>query len=321
MRRFEPGDASRLAELVRKVWGTDYFHRELYDAEELLRLHAEGRHVSVVAADEAGNLVAHDALSRPELGSVGETCMAMERADHRGQGLMTQTRRYVIEIARELGLEGVYGQPVVTHTASQKVYMGFGFVCVGIGLGLRPSTLHSDQEEPMKGRGTLLLYYLPLKADWARPVFAPTRHREMLGRLYEALKLRAEFKTPAANDPGVEPAFTVKHGGFVLTLAGERTETRVEGWAGLEEYARTQRQEVLLMELPLDDARTPAWCESAERFGFSWSGLIPGLLGGRDALRLVRLDVPVVDGAGVHIADPAASAMFDYVRGLRMAVG
>ncbi|HSF56808.1 MAG TPA: hypothetical protein VLD83_01930, partial [Candidatus Binatia bacterium] len=67
IRCFRSEDAAGVTRLVQGVYGDSYYPRDLYSPDEIVRLNEAEKLVSVVALD-AGQVIGHYALERPDLG-------------------------------------------------------------------------------------------------------------------------------------------------------------------------------------------------------------------------------------------------------------
>src|SRR4051812_14541429 len=84
IRPFQPGDEAGISACVQSCYGDSYVtHKELYHPQQIARLNAGGRLVSVVAVAPSGAVVGHYAVERPGPGPVAETGEAMVHPEHR----------------------------------------------------------------------------------------------------------------------------------------------------------------------------------------------------------------------------------------------
>ncbi len=314
IRRFQPDDAAGVTALVRRVWGDGYPRRELYDPCVLARLNAEGRTLSVVGLDPAGAVVAHDALIRPDLGPVAETGAAMVAPEHRGHGLMTRTRHYVLQLATELDLAGVFGHPITDHVISQKVYVETGFTCTGLLLGWRPASFHEGGA--LAGRGSVLLYFKSLRCGTPRPIYPPPEHADLIQGLYQALDIPVSMNPapgPLDVNRGAAPLFyrtwidTEKDLLCVDQVAAGCEADAV--WNGL--VATIAGHGVVQLQIPVDIEQAPTLCAHAAAAGFFFAGLWPRAEQGRDMLLYFRVRVPLAPG--VQYADARADTLVRQV--------
>ena len=94
IRRYEPGDALRIAQLAYDVYGYSYAYDALYDPEGFEQLNAEHKVVSMVAASESGEIAGHAAIVMSEsLPGLGDLAMVMTSIRFRGRSVASNSRR------------------------------------------------------------------------------------------------------------------------------------------------------------------------------------------------------------------------------------
>jgi anti-sigma regulatory factor (Ser/Thr protein kinase) len=324
IRRFEPADATKIAQCIFRVYGYTYPSEDLYFPERLVHMNESGKLISAVALDARGDVVGHYALERPRLGPVAESGQAVVAPQHRGRRLMERMRTFLEQEAARAGLVGLYGQPVTSHTFSQKVNEDFGSVPCGVTLGLVPRSFTYKKTDipPLDQRESTMLYFKYLRPPRGAAICAPERHRAILGKIYAALKVPAEFLEPSPPEGRGEVEVTFDRAwGFgavrvnrvgadtasVITLAGHDL-TAIAG------------AEAVYLELPLSQRGTAAACEAAETSGFSFGGVGPSCLGDGDALRLQMLAAPL-DTGRLKVFNPFGQELLAYVAAERARVG
>src|SRR5437016_14415296 len=120
VRRLTPSDAASIPSLTVKVNGESYIHAEMYHPERLIRLNQSGELVSVVAIDEANEVVGHYALERPNLDRIAESGEAMVLPEHQHHHLLDRMRTVLEAEAMRERLTGIYGNTVTHHVFSQR---------------------------------------------------------------------------------------------------------------------------------------------------------------------------------------------------------
>src|SRR5581483_3204322 len=170
--------AAGVIECVRNVYGDSYGHKELYHAEQIIRLNDTGELVSVVALEKGGQVVGHYALERPGLGVVAEEGEAMVLPEHRHEHLMEGMRGLLGQEAHRLGLIGLFGQAVTNHVFTQRVHDRFGLRPCALSLGELPRTFH-NMAEPLPQSMSLLIGFKYLRMPTQVVVHLPDHHRAM----------------------------------------------------------------------------------------------------------------------------------------------
>jgi hypothetical protein len=323
IRPFQPGDEAGICACVRDCYGDTYvIHKELYHPQQIARLNASGRLVSVVAITPTGAIVAHYAIERPRLRSIGETGEAMVHPEHRHHQLFERMRPVLVDAARRLGLAGLFGLPVTNHTFSQRMYEHFEGRPCGVNLGISPMTFHNTAAAPTQ-RPSTLLYFQFLRRPEKAVAHVPPRHRDVVGRVYHQFGIAAVFPDEPAEADGTEEldidyfpelgygVIRVREGGPAAAAAVRRARRNL---------CATQGAEVVYLELPLAQPATAALCALAEADGFFFSGVGPCFAADGDALRLQYLAVPL-DTGQLQVENPFARELLAYVEAERRRVG
>lgn len=308
VRQFIPADAPGIAALVQRVYGSHYFHDELYHPDEVIRLNATGHLVSVVALNAAGTVVGHAAIMREDLGRVAETGESMVDPAHRSHHLMHRMRELLYEQAPRLGIVALYGYSVTNHVFSQKVYEAFAAQPCGVMLGFGPRTFEQSQ------RLTAASYFKFLTAPSATVVHAPEQHRALIERIYAQCGVPVTYRAggPLAGAGRVVTSYlsALKYGRIQVRRAGADVPDEIRH--GRRALCEALGAGAVLLELPLDQPATPELCRLAEGDGFFFSGV--GLLAAAtgDVLRLQYLNEEL-DPAQVHLENPFAREMLEYI--------
>jgi hypothetical protein len=167
---------------------------------------------------------------------------------------------------------------------------------------------------PPSHRGSLLMYFQPLRAPAPRVLVLPLRHREMLIRTYETCGIPFEMRAPAA--PAVAqtelkvqamPGLDLSH----IKVHAVGADVAVALRAARDELIRRAGTSVILMQMRLDDPATPQACEVAERLGFFYSGMCPLHDAGVDVLQLQYVAAEV-DLNRLAVAGVFARELLDY---------
>jgi hypothetical protein len=323
VRRFRPGDAIGVAQCVYRSFAYTYGDADLYYPDRIVHLNETGQLVSVVALDEAGAVVGHLGLERPELGAIAESSDAAVAPAHRHRHLLERLRAVAEEEARGLGIQGLVGYPVTTHPFSQRMDEAVGARLCGVVLGQLPrSTAFTGiTTEPSAQRVSTLLYFKYMGAPPPTIVHAPPHHRRMLERLYANLGVPAEFQTPGtATGAGRLVVSLDRQWGFgevYVEALGADTATEIR--RARADLCAVAEMEVVYLYLPLAQTGTPELCAGAEAEGFFFSGIGPRFAKDGDALCLQYVGGEL-DTRLLQIATPFGKELLDYVTAERTRV-
>ena len=323
VRRFRADDAIGVAQCVYRSFGYTYGDADLYYPDRLVHLNETGQLVSIVALDEAGAVVGHLGLERPDLGAIAESSDAAVAPAHRHRHLLERLRAFAEETASGLGIQGLMGYPVTTHPFSQRMEETVAARLCGVVLGQLPrsTSFKGITTEPSAQRVSTLLYFKYLGAPTATIVHTPPHHRSMLERLYANLGVAAEFRTPGTATGAGRLVVSLDrqwgYGEVFVEAVGVDTATEIRrARADLCAVAET---EVVYLYLPLAQAGTAELCAQAEAEGFFFSGIGPRFASDGDVLCLQYL-AGELDPRLLQIATPFGQELLDYVTAERARV-
>lgn len=312
-RGFRPGDGLSVAERIYEAYGHSYPNPDLYYPERVEELNRSGRLRSILCETDAGELVGHYALERPDLGPIGEAGQAVVDHRHRGHGLMRPMREAVEEAGRELGLLGIWSQPTARHPFSQRMNLGFGSVAQALCLGTTPggTTLRGGvegaTEQGEQLRHSCFLYWHPLTFEEPIEVDAPDALVPLLTQLYVARGRPCTFRSPSSPAVEVSPVRTrfdrSRRVGWVTTsVIGKDTLGGIR--AALEALRDAAGAEALFVDLPIEQAGCGRLASALLADGLRCAGIGPRFRktasGAEDVLRL-QLPVAAFDEAGLAV--------------------
>jgi histidine kinase-like protein len=323
IRRFRPGDAIGVAQCVYRSFGYSYGDADLYYPDRLVHLNETGQLVSLVALDEAGAVVGHLGLERPDLGAIAESSDAAVAPAHRHRHLLERLRALAEDEARGLGLAGLVGYPVTTHPFSQRMDEAVGARLCGVVLGQLPraTAFKGITTEPSPQRVSTLLYFKYMGAPGPAIVHAPQHHRAMLERLYANLGVPVEYRTPAPATGAGRLVVSLDrqwgYGEILVDVVGVDTMTEIH--RARTDLCGVAETEVVYLYLPLAQAGTPEACARAEGEGFFFSGVGPRFAKDGDALCLQYVGGEL-DTRLLQISSPFGKELLDYVTAERTRV-
>jgi hypothetical protein len=324
VRRFRPGDAIGVAQCMYRSFGYTYGDTDLYYPDRVEHLNETGQLVSLVALDEAGDIVGHLGLERPDLSAIAESSDAAVAPAHRHRHLLDRLRVCAEDAARGIGLQGLVGYPVTTHPFSQQMDEACGSRLCGVVLGQLPqaTSFTGITTAPSPQRVSTLLYFKYMQAPPPAIVHAPPRHRPMLERLYAHLGAPAEFRAPGpATGAGRLVVSLDRQWGFgevLVEAVGADTVTEIR--RALADLCAVAETEVVYLYLPLAQPGTADLCVAAEADGFFFGGIGPRFAKDGDALCLQYV-AGHLDTGLLQIASAFGKELLDYVNAERTRVG
>jgi hypothetical protein len=314
-----PDEGTVLSGAIESAYGQSYDVRWVYDPVEVGARIAAGSYVSCVAESPAGELLCHIGMSLAVAGdAVGHSGQAVTMPSARGHHIFTRTKGFLMDWARERGLAGLYSEATAAHPYSQRANLELGAHETGFLLGWIPASVDNDAAGARRGRQSAALFYTKLNDGHERPVYAPERHREVVGRTLELCELRgsladrpAECELPERTELHAE--VDADHNLALLTV-------HVPG-ADLEQVIAAERHhlfhraclDAVYIDLPLEQPATALVADHLERLGVSYSGIFPNHLAAGDVLRMQSLHRVRVKADDVAVASDHGRELLAYV--------
>jgi hypothetical protein len=314
-----PDEGTVLTGAIEAAYGQTYDVRWVYEPAEVGARIAAGTYLACVAESPAGDLLCHLGMSLAAAGdAVGHSGQAVTLPAARGQHLFTRTKRYLMDWARERGLAGMYSEATAAHPYSQKANIELGAHETGFLLGWIPASVSNDAAGERRGRQSAALFYTKLNDGHERSVYAPARHRNVVGQTIELCELRGTLADPPAD--AALPERTELHvevdSDHNLALL-----TVLEPGADLEEAIGAERHhlfhranlDAIYIDLPLERPATALLADHLERLGVSYAGVFPNHRTDGDVLRMQSLHRVRVKADDVAVASDHGRELLEYV--------
>lgn len=318
-RFLKPDEGTVLTGAIEAAYGQTYDVRWVYDPAEVGNRIGSGTYVSCIAEGPAGDLLCHIGMSLGAAGdAVGHSGQAVTLPAARGQHLFTRTKSHLMDWARERGLAGMYSEATAAHPYSQKANIELGAHETGFLLGWIPASVSNDAAAERLGRQSAALLYLKLNDGHEREVYAPERHRAIVGQTLELCRLRGTLADPPAECELEER--TEMH----VELDGDHNlallTVHVPG-ADLETVVAAERHhlfhrhclDAVYIDLPLEKPATALVADHLERLGVSYAGVFPNPRTDGDVLRMQSLHRVRVKADDVAVASDHGRELLDYV--------
>jgi GNAT superfamily N-acetyltransferase len=324
IRPFAAADAMEISKTVYKTYGYSYAHDYIYYPEKIIALNAGGKVLSALAVTEQDEVVGHCALSlwddNPKIAELGQGVVV---PSHRSQGCFSRLTAYLIEMARERGLEGVFSEAVAVHPFSQKSALQHGLKDCALFLGLVPPSVDFKRlGRAPAGRGSMLLQFKHLQTPepGAVSVYAPGRHAEIIQAIYAHLDSAAVPPILTSLGKPTAEGMAAYRIDLIRSLSFARIRFDRFGADTVAAVRRTlhdlclQRLEIIHLVLNLSDPQSALFCERFEEIGFFFAGVLPRGLSSGDALILQYLNTPHVPYSTIQSASRFASDLIAYVK-------
>jgi hypothetical protein len=319
-RFLEPEEGVVLSEAIEAAYGDSYDVRWVYDTAEVSARLAAGTYVACVAETEDGELLCHEGMSLGAAGdAVGHSGQAVTMPAARGQHLFTRTKRFLMDWAREKGLAGMYSEATAAHPYSQRANIELGAHETGFLLGWIPASVSNDAAGGARpGRQSAALFYTKLNDGHERPVYAPERHREMVGRTLQLCELRgtlAEVPADAELAARTELQVEVEDDHNLALITVHVPGADLESAVAAERHHLFHRRglDAIYLDLPLETPATALVADHLEALGVSYSGVFPNSRCNGDVLRMQSLHRARIKVDDVSVASEHGRELLEYV--------
>jgi anti-sigma regulatory factor (Ser/Thr protein kinase)/ribosomal protein S18 acetylase RimI-like enzyme len=321
VRQMRSRDAIEVSRCFFDVYGYSYIGEHAYFPERLAALNESGDLFSAIAVTAEGEVASHGALSFSKFyPGIGEVCMGATKKKFRGQALTQKLNIALYEEAARRQLSGLFSETVTVHTRSQHLVRRFGFKETAFHLAYGPASMSfKGIAEDLESRVALLIYFVflhPVDGTTLK-IHPPTAHAEMIRKIYKNFGIEAEIIPPAGESFDDQPTLMemVVNNGMGLAVIrffhyGNDIDRRVR-----EALYRVKHEglQVAHIYLNLSDPLTPAVGELLEKYGFIFTGILPGVTGG-DLVGYQYFNGILVGYEGIHTDSDMGQELLAYIR-------
>lgn len=315
-----PAEGAVLSEAIVAAYGDTYDVRWVYDAAEVSSRLADGTYVSWVAESAGGELLCHTGLSRTDPGdAVGHSGQAVTMPAARGRHLFTQTKGHLMDWARDAGMAGMFSEATAAHPYSQRAICELGGHETGFLLGWIPATVSNDAVTGSpRQRQSAALFYTKLNDGHERAVYAPERHRQIVGQTLELCELRGTLADPP-RDAELPPRSVLHididtdHNLALITVSVPGADLESAISAERHHLFHRAKLDAIYIDLPLETPSTALVADHLERLGVSYSGVFPNTRTDGDVLRMQSLHRVRVSEDDVVVASDHGRELLEYV--------
>ncbi len=320
IRPMRPEEATDVSRCIYRTYRYTYLKEDLYFPERIEAMNRDGKMVSIVAVNKAGEVVGHFAIMPRPNNKVAEIGVAVVMPSYRGRGIMKKMLTCLVEEARARSLFALYGNALTIHALSQRANLKFGFHETALQLGwIPPGSTKIIKERGLKGAGNILTFFKYLRDTPPYPVFIPRHYAKILERIYSGLGLMRMIEAPVpitravlTDESEIKLKIKPLHRTAVIEVRRfgkdfyERLHTKTTGLS-------KKNFNALYMDLELRDPFTPEAVLMAADLEFFFSGLLPDFAEG-DVLRLQRYKTRVCYDE-IHTSSAFGSELTEYIRG------
>ena len=317
IRRFQDGDALKIARSIYAAYGRTYLDADLYSPERITELNRDGKLCSVVAEAENGDIVGHYALERPNPERPAESGQAVVDQAHRRRGLMEKMRTEATTWARELNLPGFFGRATARHAASQRADERLGAVPTGLFLAYSPASMRL-RRDPAVGSGdrpSSVVYWTALQPIPPSPCFLYEGTQSLTEPILKSLGL-TDLRTSSGPDPehtadkgeaAIHTHFWLGRGLASLMIQEVSRASRPALRQACADLLAMEPISSVVLHLPLDDPHTPWLTRVAlEDLGFKVAAILPFDIPGNRHGLILEYTRAQVDTGGLDLESEVA---------------
>ncbi len=285
-------DAEDVAKLIYRTYGYTYVKEDLYFPKKIALALEREEKFGVITRTSEGEAVGYFAVLRTTDSRIGEVGEAVVAVPHRHRGIMTRMLRRLIEMSRERGLLGLFGEAVTVHTISQKANARFGMQSTALLLADFPTAKYKGLTESYPQDVSIVIDFLPLCRIETAGRYLPPAYRTILTDIYRLLGANVHDRPPEApslaerSDLDLKISYEYKHALLVVRTYGEDLTDRLRHTL---QSLRDEGMHAVYLDLPLDDPVTKTIVPDLHDCGFVFSGLMPLFHHERDYLRLQKV--------------------------------
>jgi len=316
IRRFQPEDAIPVARCAYRAYGYSYADH-VYDPAQLIEQNNSGSLVSLVVRAEDDD----EALGYGDLrlyGEIAEVESIFIKSEYRSTRIFHKLLLALLEESHSRNLFGYFCLSVTNHIISQKAARFMGLADCGILLAFMPETDFKSMAVQSHHRISVALAFRTFKDRMPVTLYPPAGHREVITKIYSALKVPFVLPDCTESVPACQEA-TVYNLEFQsdmniailrLTAYGPDATAIIR-----EQTTQCCRQAIDAIYLYLD-LQHPAAIDltvEAEKIGFFFAGVLPAGLENQDTLILQYLNTPIA-WEDIKLATPFAHELLAYIR-------
>ncbi len=184
VRDFQEGDEEGISQLIYKNYGHSYIKDTFYYPQKIAAQH--GKKFYSVVAESGGRIVGHFAFILLPESTIAEIGIVVVDPLFKGRGIMNRMMDRILQKAREVGLDAVFGEAIMYHVFSQKSNLKHGFGESALMLGKTPAdiTIENNALTKMHKRGAVLIGYRFFQR-YDKSLYLPKVYKKQIAKTYE----------------------------------------------------------------------------------------------------------------------------------------
>ncbi len=310
IRSFVKGDGDGIAKLIYRNYDYTYYKHLFYNPQEVRKVNESGDINSIVAVYD-DEIIGHFALVRAQYSNIAEIAVATVDPRYKRMGIMNLMFDYIIDKAKKLGYQAIYGEAIMLHPYSQKANLSHGMTECAIVLGEVPEYMEIEKSVKNPRRSGVLVGYL-LFDKHPRYIVPCRSYGSAIDMIYYAAGVPT---TPEKPTYELRDAVTYRINRS-LNIAFIRFEALISEHEFLQVLNDLLKEHCDMIYADINLHRIEEidqLCDILNRHLFFYSGVLFALYDSEDYLRLQHKNSNHIDDEQLVYYSANAKAMMDYI--------
>ncbi|HKL16608.1 MAG TPA: GNAT family N-acetyltransferase [Balneolaceae bacterium] len=289
-------DAEDIAKLIYRSYRYSYSKEDLYFPRRIEMAIRHEYKYGTIARTTSGGPAGYFAVIKSTDSMIGEVGEAVVSPQYRKQGLMKLMMESLIDMSRQRGLKGLFGEALTAHTFSQKVNQKFDFRSTALIIAKSPKRTFKGMDFHSTENVSVVIDFLPLTRRWMKPAHLPEPYANLLNTIYDQFNAYL-YKSSADDKTEDEPSKTnldliIHHEkSSALIIAREIGNTFELSCKRLFRSIEELNLTTIYFDLPLGLSPINSSVEYLKNNGFILAGLMPLFHEESDYLRMQKIMV------------------------------
>lgn len=318
-------EAIHISRCMYRAYGYSYLVEDMYYPKKIGEKIRNKSQISVVAISQNGEIVGHCALESRVKDILVESGQAVINPHHRGRKLLERMKAFLNTYAAEIGLSGIYSEPVTNHTRSQQASLKTGNYSCGLMLGYLPKTLQFKKmdQQTKHHRRSCVYNYMPLKSTAVKKIHVSAAYHKLVKTIYADCGIPITIDTtgcqPAVAISSISSVFLPSTKIGIISVTNIGTDCVEQIKQGLFRLTMKTSAEMVYLNLPLENGAVVNILNRVRALGFVFCTVAIALNNGRDVLRLQYLNCEI-DFDDIHLVGDTAAQIYNFIKAERNAV-
>jgi len=178
-------DAEDIAKLIYRSYSYSYSKEDLYFPKRIEMAILHEYKFGTIARTPSGGPAGYFAVIKSTDSMIGEVGEAVVSPQYRNRGLMKRMLNTLIQMSRQRGLKGLFGEALMIHTYSQKVNQRFNFKTTALVVAKSPKRIFKGMAFQSTDNVSVIIDFLPLTRRWMKPNHLPEQYADLLNTIYD----------------------------------------------------------------------------------------------------------------------------------------